>query len=163
MNPAGLNVTTPTDTTIVMTRAFNAPRRLVWEAMTDPAQLRRWMFAPPGWVMTVCEFEPRVGDGYKWVWKNQHADPAMTIHGTITEVVLHERIVHTQVMEMGQCGPMAEFSVILEFTEKHGNTRMRLTLAFGSKDARDDALKWGMEHGMEAGYKQLDTMLSQLA
>jgi uncharacterized protein YndB with AHSA1/START domain len=49
MNAMGLTVSTPTDTTIVMTRSFNAPRRLVWEAMTDPARIRRWMFATPVW------------------------------------------------------------------------------------------------------------------
>jgi len=47
MNPKGLQVSTPTDTTIVLTRTFNAPRRLVWEAMTVPAKMRRWMLAPP--------------------------------------------------------------------------------------------------------------------
>lgn len=163
MNPAGLNVTTPTDTTIVMTRSFIAPRRLVWEAMTDPTKLRRWMFAPPGWIMTVCEFEPRVGGRYKWVWKNEHADPVMTIHGVMTEVVPHERVVHSQTMENAQCGPVEDFTVTLEFTEKSGITQMRLTLTYGSKEARDVALRWGMEHGMEAGYKQLDAMLAQPA
>ena len=159
MNLAGLKVSTPTDTTIVMTSSFNAARRLVWEAMTDPAKLRRWMFAPPGWIMTVCEFEPRVGGSYKWAWKTAQADPMMTIHGVMTEVVPHERIVHTQTMEMSQCGPVEDFSVTLEFTERHGVTQMKLTLAYGSKQARDGALEWGMETGMEAGYKNLDAML----
>lgn len=161
MNVAGLKVTTPTDTTIVMSRSFNAPRRLVWDAMTDPSKLRRWMFAPPGWVMTVCEFEARVGGRYKWVWKNDHANPVMAIHGEMTDVVPPERIVHSQAMEMGQCGPVARFAVMLEFTERDGVTQMRLTLSFPSKSERDGALKWGMEHGMEAGYKQLDAMLAQ--
>ncbi len=160
MSTAGLKVTTPTDTTIVMTRSFSAPRRLVWEAMTDPAKLRRWFFAPPGWVMTVCEFQPRVGGKYRWVWKNEHADPAMTISGTMTEVVPHERIVHTQTMEMSQCGPVGNFMVTLELTEMNGITHMRLTLAYGSKQDRDGALASGMEHGMEAGYKQVDAMLA---
>lgn len=162
MNPnqTGLHVSTPTETTIVMTRSFNAPRRLVWEAMTNPAKLRRWMFAPPGWTMTVCEFEPRIGGPYKWSWKNEQLDPVMTIHGIMTEVVPQTRIVHTQTMEMAQCGPAANFTVALELTEESAATQMRLTLTYPSKEARDGALKWGMEHGMEIGYKRLDEMFA---
>ena len=52
MNPQGLQISTPTDTTIVLTRTFHAPRQLVWEAMTEPVKMRRWMLAPPGWTMT---------------------------------------------------------------------------------------------------------------
>ena len=64
MNPVaakGLQVSTPTDTTIVLTRTFNAPRRLVWEAMFTPDKMRRWTLLPPGWTMTVCECDARVG------------------------------------------------------------------------------------------------------
>jgi uncharacterized protein YndB with AHSA1/START domain len=50
-----LKVTTSTESEIVITRLFNAPRRLVWEATTTPAQLRCWLFGPPGWSMTVCD------------------------------------------------------------------------------------------------------------
>lgn len=163
MDMSRLKVSTPTDTTVVMTRSFNAPRRLVWEAMTDPSKLRRWMFAPPGWIMTVCEFDARVGGGYRWAWKTDQADPVMTIHGVITEVVPHERVAHTQTMEMAQCGPAANFSVTLELSEQCGITRMQLTLTYPSKAARDNALTWGMERGMEAGYVQLDAMLAQSA
>ena len=63
-----LSVTTPTDLEIVMTRTFDAPRRLVWEAMTKPAFIRRWLFAPPGWEMTVCEGDVQVGGTFHWAW-----------------------------------------------------------------------------------------------
>ncbi len=159
----GVQVSTPTDTTIVLTRTFNAPRRLVWEAMTDPAKLRRWMFAPPGWIMTVCEFEPRVGGRYRWVWKNAQFDPAMTLHGVLTEFQPHERIVHTQIMDMADCGTFEEFTVALELSDSGGLTPMRLTLSFASRAARDVALQWGMETGMEAGYQQMEAMLAQPA
>ena len=49
MNSKGLQISTPTDTTIVLTRTFNAARRLVWEAMTEPVKMQRWMLAPPAW------------------------------------------------------------------------------------------------------------------
>ena len=161
MNAPTLNITTPTDTSIVMTRAFRAPRALVWQAMTDPAKLRRWMFAPPGWTMTTCEFDPRVGGAYRWAWKTEQADPMMVIHGVMTEVLPPERITHTQVMEMAGCGgEPATFTVRLELTESGGTTLLRLSLLFPSKQARDGALMWGMERGMEAGYAVLDRMLA---
>ena len=157
-----LTITTPDDTTIVMTRAFKAPRRLVWEAMTDAGKLRRWLFAPPGWEMTVCEFDARVGGRYRWAWKTEQADPMMVIHGVMTEVVPPERITHTQVMEMAGCGgDVAEFNVRFELAEgAGGTTSWRLTLMFPDRQARDGALKWGMEKGMEAGYAVLDAMLA---
>lgn len=156
-----LNVATPTDTSIVITRNFNAPRRLVWDAMTDPAKLRRWLFAPPGWTMTICEGEPRIGGEYKWAWKTAEADPAMVISGVFKEVVLHERIVHTEVMEMADMGVIGTLIATLELAEKNSVTTMHMTLEFDSKQARDGALASGMADGMEAGYTQLDAMLVQ--
>src|SRR3954471_13067031 len=104
MNPTpakGLQVSTPTDTTIVLTRTFSAPRRLVWEAMFVPDKMRRWMCAPPGWTMALCECEARVGGALSLAWKNQDDDSVMTLQGVFTEVVPHERIVHTETMKLG--------------------------------------------------------------
>ena len=159
MNAATLTVTMPTDTKIVMTRAFNAPRQLVWEAMTDPVKLSRWLFSPPGITMTVCEFEARVGGAYKWVWKSEHADPWMTIRGGITEMAPPERLVYTQIMESENLKEVSIFTVVYEFLGTGGDTQMRLTLEFPSRTARDVALKWRMETGMEMGYRQMDAML----
>ena len=163
MNPKGLQVSTPTDTTIVLTRTFNAPRRLVWEAMTDPVKMRRWMLAPPGWTMTVCECEARVGGALRLAWKSEDADPAMTLHGEFTEVVTHERIVHTETMVLGSGETIGRLVETHAFTEEDGVTTMRITQAYDSKDARDGAIASGMEHGMEAGYEQLDAMFTQPA
>jgi uncharacterized protein YndB with AHSA1/START domain len=161
MSTKGLQVSTPNDTSILMTRTFNAPRKLVWEAMTAPANIRRWMFSPPGWTMTTCEGEPRVGGTYRWAWNDEKGSPALLIHGVIKEVVPYERFVHTEIMEMGCGGPVGELVATIELSEKNGVTQMRMTLAFDSKEARDGALASGMEHGMEAGYQQLDAMLAQ--
>src|SRR4029453_11863511 len=106
MNPKGLQVSTPTDSTIVLTRTFNAPRRLVWEAMTDPVKMRRWMLPPPGWTMTVCEWEARVGGALGVGGKSEDADPVMTLEGVFTEVVPHERMVHTETMVLGSGEPV---------------------------------------------------------
>lgn len=163
MNPKGLHISTPTDTTIVLTRTFHAPRRLVWEAMTDPARMRRWMLPPPGWTLTVCELEPRVGGALRLAWKSADADPAMTLEGVFTEFAPHERMVHTEVMKLGSGEPAGSLLEKHEFAEQDGVTTMRITQTYDSKDARDGAIASGMDQGMEAGYRQLDALLSQAA
>lgn len=160
MPPAALSVSTPSDTSIVMTRTFNAPRPMVWKAMTDPAMLPLWMFSPPGWKMTTCDGDVREGGAYRWAWNDENGQEALVIHGIYREVTPPQRIVHTEIMEMGCGGPLGELLATLELSEVGGITHMRMTLDFDSKEARDGALASGMEHGMEAGYKQLDAMLA---
>lgn len=162
MNKPGLQVSTPTDTTIVLTRIFNAPRRLVWEAMFTPDKMRRWMLPIPGWTLTACEVEARVNGILKLVWKSNEADSEMTLQGVFTEVHPHERIVHTEnmVLESGQTMQLVEMH---EFAEQDGLTRMRITQTYPSKEARDAALSSGMDQGMEGGYVQLDQLLTQTA
>lgn len=166
MNPAttkGIQVSTPTDTTIVLTRAFQAPRRLVWSAMFEPAKMRRWMLAPPGLTLTVCEVEARVGGALSLAWKSDDADPALTLQGVFTEVAPHDRIVHTEMMKTASGDTICSLLETHEFTEKSGVTTMRITQAYDSKDARDGALASGMDEGMEACYRQIDTLLAQPA
>jgi uncharacterized protein YndB with AHSA1/START domain len=165
-----LQVATPTETTIVMTRAFDAPRRLVWDAMTKAELVRRWMFCPPGWSWATCEMDVRVGGAYRWEWNGPDGELALTIRGVHREVDPPFRVVHTELMEMapgaGPCaydgGPPEPWELVatLELTEKDGVTSMKMTLAFGSKQARDMALASGMEQGMEAGYSNLDAFLA---
>lgn len=154
----GLQIETPNDTTIILTRTFRAPRRLVWEAMTSPDKMRRWMLPPPGWTIDVCECEARVGGALHLACKGDGV--LTTLRGTFTEVVLHERMVHTEVMVVGTGEPLWSMVETHEFTEKDGVTVMRITQVYGSKDARDGALA-GMADGMEAGYERLDAMFAQ--
>lgn len=160
MTKTGLQVSTPTDTTIVMTREFRAPRRLVWDAMTRPELMRQWLFSPPGWTMVRCEGDVRVGGKYRWEWSDGEANPALSIHGEYTEVRPPARLVHTETMEMSRCGPCGTLVAELDLTEDEGVTRMRMTLTFDTREARDGALQSGMEHGMEAGYRTLDAQLA---
>ncbi|MEZ5978780.1 MAG: SRPBCC family protein [Planctomycetota bacterium] len=159
----GLEVATPTDTTIVMKRTFDAPRELVFEAMTDPALIPKWIFSPPGWTMTTCEGELRVGGKYRWEWSDENGVPALTIHGQNLEVDAPRRIVHTETMEMGSCGPIGTLVSAVDLEEEGGRTHMTMTLTFDSKEARDGAIQSGMAQGMEAGYQQMDALLAESA
>jgi uncharacterized protein YndB with AHSA1/START domain len=163
MNPKGLHISTPTDTTIVITRTFHAPRRLVWEAMTNPAKMRRWMLPPPGWTLTTCECDARPGGALSLAWKSEDADPMMTLKGVFTEVIPHERMVHTETMALASGQVIGSLVERHEFAEQGGVTTMRITQTYDSKDARDGAIASGMDQGMEAGYQQLDALLARPA
>jgi uncharacterized protein YndB with AHSA1/START domain len=161
MNHQGLQVSTPTDTTIVLTRSFNAPRRLVWEAMFTPDKMRRWMLPPPGWVVNACECEPRVAGALRVVWKGTDEKPAMALYGVFTEVAVNERAVHTETMVLASGELIGSQVETHEFAESSGFTTMRITQVYVSKEARDGAMASGMDEGMEACYKQLDAVLAQ--
>jgi len=175
MSTAGsLKVTTPSDLEIVMTREFDAPRRLVWDAMTRPELVRRWMFVPPGWSWASCEMDVRVGGRFRWVWNGADGQWAMTISGEHREVQPPARIVHTELMEMGPgaggCGGSCEdggepweLLATIDLTETSGRTRLRMTLLFPTKQGRDAALASGMEQGVSAGYDRLDELLAAAA
>lgn len=154
-----LEVTTPSDLEIVMKRAFDAPRRLVWDAMTKPELIRRWIYAPEGWQMTVCEGGMQVGDSFRWEWNGPDGNPAMSIWGVNREVVPFERVVHTENMEIGDGIPLGQLVATIELTEQDQRTLLCMTLLFPSKEARDGALAAGMERGVAAGYEKLDAIL----
>jgi uncharacterized protein YndB with AHSA1/START domain len=156
----GLQISTPTDTTIVLSRMFNAPRRLVWDAMFTPDKMRRWMLPPPGWTTTTCECDARVGGALSVAWKSDEADPVMTLRGEFTEVVLHERAVHTEAMALGSGQPIGSLVEKHEFADEGSATAMRITQTFASKEDRDGALASGMDQGMEACYQKLDALLA---
>lgn len=156
-----LQITTPTDTTIVLTRDFKAPRHLVWAAMTTPDKMKRWMLPPPGLTLEVCEVEPRLGGSLKLAWKSADANPVMTLHGEWTEFSPHERMVHTETMKLGSGEIVASLVEMHELIEKSGITQMRITQTYKSKEDRDGALASGMDEGMEACYQQLDALVAQ--
>lgn len=162
-----LQVATPTDTTIVMTRAFSAPRRMVWDAMTKPELMQRWMFRPPGWTWAECEMDLRVGGKFRWAWNGPDGKLALTISGEHREVTPPARIVHTERMEMGpgaggcEGGGQSDVVVTLELSEQGGGTQLTMTITCPTQQVRDAMLASGMEHGMEAGYTQLDAFLAE--
>ncbi len=154
-----LQISTPADTLIVLTRSFGAPRRLLWEAMFTPDKMRRWMLPPPGLTITTCDCDTRVGGALDIAWKSAEADPAMTLRGVFTEVVTHERAIHTEVMALGTGQLIGALVERHEFSEEGNFTTLRITQTYASKEARDGALASGMDEGMEACYKQLEVLL----
>jgi len=156
-----LQITTPSDREIAMIRAFDAPRRLVWDALTKPELLKRWLGVRRGWTLDVCEIDLRVGGSYRYVWRGpDRADMGMT--GVYREIVAPQRLVATEVFDQKWYEGDALDTMTL--VEKGGTTTLTTTVLYASKDVRDAVLKSPMEKGVAEGYDTLDALLaSQLA
>jgi uncharacterized protein YndB with AHSA1/START domain len=157
-----LKVAATGDREIVITRDFDAPRTLVWETMSRPELLRRWLFGPPGWEMTVCEDEQRVGGSFRWEWSGPDG-AVMTMTGVYREIVPPERTVRTETFESGCFPQMGEQLATLVLTDRGEKTTLTLTVLYPSREARDGAVAGGMEQGMAAGYDRLDEILAVAA
>ena len=154
-----LTVTTPTDTQIVITRQFDAPRHLVFACYTQPALIRRWLNGAEGWIMTVCEFDARVGGRYRYEWKAPDGY-VMGMGGVVTAFEPVSHVASAELFDDDWTG--GETVSKLDFDETSGRTTLVNTITYASKDARDGALKTPMAEGMEFGYKKLDTVLAEL-
>lgn len=151
-----LNVTTPTDRTIAMTRQFNAPRAAVFDAWTKPELLKQWMFGPDGHVLETCEINLRVGGTLRFVWRFPDGN-SMGMSGVYKEIAPPARLVHTELFDQDWTG--GETIVTNDFAEHNGITTATITITYASKEARDGALKTPMAEGMEMGHVRLDALL----
>ena len=152
-----LNVTTPTDREIVVTRVFNAPRNLVFDAWTNPQYLPHWMLGPDGWTMPVCEIDLRPGGSWHFVWRHSNGKE-MEMRGEYREVTPPERVVSSE--SWGPDWPETLNTVV--FSEHAGKTSATITMLYASKEARDAALKTGMKQGMALSYDRLENYLTSL-
>ena len=156
-NTGTLKVTTPTDREIVLTRVFDAPRRLVFDAFTKPELLQRW-FGPRGWSLVVCEVDLKVGGAFRFVLRGPDGTD-MGMRGVYREIAPPERIVHTELFDQDWTG--GETLVTTVLTEQGGKTAVTMTVLYASREARDGALKTPMEEGVAAAYDRLaDWLLS---
>ncbi len=158
-------VTMPSDREVTVTRSFKAPRVLVFRAYTEPELVRRWMLGPPGWSMPVCEMDVRVGGSYRWRWRSDTDGTEFGFAGTFREVEPPSRLVHTEGYDPGTVGDGypsgGEALVTTSFAEEGGITTITTVMDFGSKEARDAAVKTGMTDGMEQSYQLLDRVLQE--
>jgi uncharacterized protein YndB with AHSA1/START domain len=162
--PNKSTVTLPNDREVVVVRAFNAPRSLVFDAWTKPELMQRWLLGPPGWTMPVCEMDVRAGGTFKWRWRNDASGAEFGFTGEFREVTRPSRIVHVERYDPGDVGgEMGEALVTSVLTEKSGITTQTMTIRYASKAVRDAALKTGMTDGMELGYQNLDALLVEMA
>jgi uncharacterized protein YndB with AHSA1/START domain len=155
--PDSFKVSTPSDREILVTRDFDAPRRLVFDAFTKPALVRRWLLGPPGWTMPLCEIDLRVGGAYRYAWRSEKDGAHMAMGGVFREVIPLERLVATEKFDDAWYPGEALDTTV--FTETRGITTTSITILYESKEIRDTARRSGMEHGMAAGYDRLEALL----
>jgi len=158
-------VSLPSDREVRVTRAFNAPRALVYKAWTTPELLQRWMLGPPGWSMPVCEMDVRPGGKYHWRWRMDENGQGFGFLGTFSEVEAPAKLAYDQYYDpdgFDSAMPENNPTVIRStYTEKNGVTTLVTVMDFGSKEARDAAISTGMTDGMETSYERLDTMFAE--
>lgn len=164
--PKPAAVALPSDRAVRVTRTFNAPRQLVWDAHITPDLIRRWQ-GYDGWDMPVCDMDVRVGGKYKWLWRNLDDGKQFGFFGTFTEVDAPSTLVHEQYYDPGDMDfampTGAPCIVSLALREQDGVTTLVCHMTFASKEARDDAVATGMTDGMEHSYTRLDDLCKAAA
>jgi uncharacterized protein YndB with AHSA1/START domain len=153
-NTGTLKVTTPTDCEIVMTRVFDAPRQMVFDAFSKPELLKRW-FGPRGWSLVVCDVDLRVGGTFRFVLRGPDGKD-MGMRGVYREITPPDGSVH---MESFDDYP-GEAQVTMVLVEQNGKTTMTATVLYPSREVRDAVIQSGMEHGAAESYDKLAEMLA---
>ncbi len=162
-------VTLPTDTQILITREFNAPRHLVYRAWTTPEFVKRWWSACRGEV-TVAEIDLRVGGRWRYAMtvtrtfevplnEPVHEEFEVAFHGEFREVVDNERIVRTEIYEPFPDAPALSTET---FAESDGRTTLTLLIDHERQEHRDAHVQSGMEDGLQDALDLLEEVIASL-
>ena len=158
VNSDSFKVTTPSDREIRLTRLFNAPRALVFEAMTRPEHVRQWWGClGEGYSVPVCEIDFRVGG--KWRFVNRHPKGEAAFHGEYREINPPSRVVFTEIFEDF---PDSISLVTSELVEEKGQTRLIATVEYPSLEVRDMVIASGMSRGAGISYDRLEDLVARL-
>jgi uncharacterized protein YndB with AHSA1/START domain len=151
-----LTITTPSDREIAMTRVFDAPRQLVFDAYTKPELVKRWLGVFGTWTLPVCEIDLRVGGKCRFVWRGDGKEMGMS--GVYREIVVPEKIVSTEQFD----DPWYEGDAVstVTFIEKGGKTTLTMTVRYSTKAIRDTVLQSPMETGVAASFDTLAGLLA---
>ena len=150
-------VTLPTDTQILITREFAAPKHLVYQAWTTPELIKRWWSGDRG-AVTIAEVDLRVGGTWRYVM-TANAGLEVAFHGEFREIVPNERLVSTEVYE---AMPDGEALNTITFTETDGRTTLTLLMDLDSQQIRDMIIESGMEYGMQEAMDHLEQVAVSL-
>jgi uncharacterized protein YndB with AHSA1/START domain len=150
-------VTLPTDTEILITREFEAPRHLIYKAWTTPELIKRWWSGDRG-EMTIAEVDLRVGGRWRFVM-TAHGEFEVAFHGEYKEIVPNERIVNTEIFE---AMPEGEAINTVTFSDAGGRTVLNLLMQLGSRAERDAVISSGMEGGVQEQMVHLEEVALSL-
>jgi uncharacterized protein YndB with AHSA1/START domain len=154
-------LTLPSDTEILVTREFNAPRHLVWKVLTEPDLIKRWWAGQRGTVTDVA-VDLRVGGSWRYVMT---ADGGFEVgfHGEYREIDEPASMVQTEVFEGMPDGDSEPSLNRYTLTERDGRTTLTVRTSVSSKEVRDGIIATGMEGGMQEAYDLLEELAADLA
>jgi uncharacterized protein YndB with AHSA1/START domain len=158
-NSGALQVTLPSDKEILMQRVFDAPRHLVFEAMTKPEHVRVWWCCMPSFTMPVCEIDLRVGGRYRYVSRGPDGSE-FGFHGVYREIVAPRRIVHTEIFEPY---PDEETLCTVTLDERDGKTFYACHVLHKTTEGRDAHVASGMESGAGIALDRVEEIAQALA
>ena len=157
-NDATLLLSFPSDRETVITRVFDAPRSLVFAAMTQPEHVRQW-YGLRDHTMKVCEIDLRVGGKWRYVMQMPDGNE-FAFSGEYLEIVPPDRLVSTEWFE---AIPGSDYVVTTTFVEQDGKTTLTSHLRYKSPEYRDGHVNSGMEWGMRQTFARLDEHLTDMA
>src|SRR3989442_15883446 len=157
-NSDSFKVTTPSDQEIRLTRLFDGPRRLVFEAMTKLEHVKQWWGRlGEGYSVPVCEIDLRTGGAWRFV--NRHPKGEVAFYGEYREITPPSRLVFTEIFEQF---PDSVSVVTAEFADEGGKTHMTVTVRYPSPEVRDMVLASGMTRGAGISYDRLADLVAEL-
>jgi uncharacterized protein YndB with AHSA1/START domain len=151
-----MTLNTEGDRFVVVTRRFAASPKAVYRAHTDPALVQKWMLGPDGWTMPVCICDARPGGKIRYEWSNGKGH-SFYLTGEFVELTPFSRIVHVERMHMPSATP--DNHVETSFESDGSGTLMTMRMTLPDEATRKAMLATGMEHGMEASYVRLESLL----
>jgi uncharacterized protein YndB with AHSA1/START domain len=156
MTMTKMTLKTEGDTHVVVTRRFAAAPEAVYRAFTDPAIIQKWLLGPEGWTMPVCISEARPGGKMRYEWADGKGN-GFYITGEYVALDPFRRTVHVERMHLPD--PTPENHIETTFEADGNGTLMTIRMTLPDAKTRKEMLATGMEHGMEASYVRLETML----
>lgn len=144
------------DREMIIIRPFKAARAKVWDALTIPALVRKWLGAIEGWTFPVCEIDLRVGGKYRFLWKGPDG-AEMGMGGTYQEIVTHEKLVATE--RFDEAWYPGDAIVSQSLTEKDGITTLRQTVRYDSAATRDGVLAGPAAGGVAMSFDALEKLV----
>jgi uncharacterized protein YndB with AHSA1/START domain len=156
--PPSITLSTPSDCELSWSRRFRAPIERVFEALTRPELVRRWLLGPEGWTMPVCEIDLKPGGSYRYVWRQARDGKEMGMGGVFQEITVPTHVSFTEVFDEAWYSGHALGSYQLQAQE--ATTTLVQTMKYASREVRDGVLRSGFETGIEQSHQRLDAIFA---
>jgi len=151
-------ITTPSECELSWSRRFSAPIGRVFEALTRPELVQRWLLGPEGWSMPVCEIDLKAGGRYRYVWRRDRDSKLMGMGGVFQEVSVPTHVSFTEVFDEAWYAGHATGSYRL--IDEQATTLLVQTMRYESRAVRDEVLRSGFETGIEKSHQRLDDIFA---